>query len=220
MNSHVLAAKRLELLRELVPNSGVVGLLVDPNSREASIQLSEVEAAARTVGQQIAVFNAGNEREFDRIFVTLTQQQLGALLVAGSPFFTSQRDKIVALAAHYRIPAIYEWREFTTSSPDHDVSRRGGDVGPHRHLEDQTDHLLFFRHLSSPVANTTLTLLGRFAARAGLVTPRQTFVLRCHGDELHPAKVNPHGSSSDERVLQAPNWRQPGPTTLCPGWPH
>src|SRR6516162_2171551 len=106
------------------------------------------------------------------------------------------------------------------ASPDHDVSRRGGDVGPHRHLEDQTDHLLFFCHLSSPVANTTLTLPGRFAARAGLVTPRQTFVLRCHGDELHPAKVNPPGSSSDERVLQAPNWSQPGPTTLCPGWPH
>jgi putative ABC transport system substrate-binding protein len=101
----VLAAKRLELLRELVPNSGVVGLLVDPNSREANTQLSEVEAAART----------SSDREFDRIFETLAQQRLGALLVVGSPFFTSQRDKIVALAAHYRIPAIYEWREFTTA---------------------------------------------------------------------------------------------------------
>ena len=111
----VLAAKRLELLRELVPSSGVVGLLVDPNSREANIQLSEVEAAARTIHQQIVVFNAGSDREVDRIFETLAQQRLGALLVAGSPFFTSQRDKIVALAAHYRIPAIYEWREFTTA---------------------------------------------------------------------------------------------------------
>ena len=131
MNSHVLAAKRLELLRELVPNSGVVGLLVDPNSREASIQLSEVEAAARTVGQQIAVFNAGNEREFDRIFVTLAQQRLGALLVAGSPFFTSQRDKIV-VAAHYRIPAIYEWREFITAEAERSAYRKKRRVFPIR----------------------------------------------------------------------------------------
>src|SRR5262245_18880317 len=65
------------------------------------------------------------------------------------------------------------------ASPDHDVSCRGGYVGPHRHLEDQTDHLLLFCHLSSPERNTTLTLLGRFAARAGFVTPRQTFVRRC-----------------------------------------
>src|SRR5262249_10978522 len=60
------------------------------------------------------------------------------------------------------------------ASPNHDVSCRGGDVGPHRHLEDQTDHLLFFCQ-----RNTTLTLLGRFAARAGFVALRQTFVRRC-----------------------------------------
>jgi hypothetical protein len=65
------------------------------------------------------------------------------------------------------------------ASPDHDVSGRGGDVGPHRHLEDQTDHSLFFCHPSSPVGNTTLTLLGRFAARAGFVALRRTFVRRC-----------------------------------------
>jgi putative ABC transport system substrate-binding protein len=113
--TNVLAAKRLELLRELVPNSTVVALLVDPNSREGDNQSSEVQAAARTIGQQTAVFHAGSEQEFDRIFATRAQQRLGALLVAGSPFFTGQRDKIVALAARYRIPAIYEWREFTTA---------------------------------------------------------------------------------------------------------
>ena len=111
----VLGAKRLELLRELVPNSAVVGLLVDPGSPESTRQLSKVEAAARTIGQQIAVFNAGSEAEFDRVFVTLPEQRVGALLVVGSAFFTSQRDKIVALAAQYRIPTIYEWREFTTA---------------------------------------------------------------------------------------------------------
>ena len=59
--------------------------------------------------------NAGSEAEFNRAFVTLAEQRVGALLVLGSPFFTSQRDKIVALAAQYRIPTIYEWREFTTA---------------------------------------------------------------------------------------------------------
>ena len=111
----VLAAKRLELLRELVPNSAVVGLLVDPGSPEATPQLSDAEAAARAIGQQIAVLSAGSEAEIDRAFVTLAEQRVGTLLVLGSAFFTSQRDKIVALAAQYRLPAIYEWREFSTA---------------------------------------------------------------------------------------------------------
>jgi putative ABC transport system substrate-binding protein len=59
--------------------------------------------------------NAGSEAEFNRAFVTLAEQRVGALLIVGSAFFTSQRDKIVALAAQYRLPTIYEWREFTTA---------------------------------------------------------------------------------------------------------
>jgi putative ABC transport system substrate-binding protein len=111
----LMAAKRLELLRELVPNPAVVGLLVDPASPESTEQLSMAEAAARTIGQQIAIFNAGSEAELDRVFMTLPEQRVGALLVLGSAFFTSQRDKIVALAAQYRIPTMYEWPEFTTA---------------------------------------------------------------------------------------------------------
>ena len=111
----LLGAKRLELLRELVPNSAVVGVLVDPGSPEATPQLSDAEAAARAIGQQIAVLSAGSEAEIDRAFVTLAEQRVGALLVLGSPFFTSQRDKIVALTAQYKLPAIYEWREFSTA---------------------------------------------------------------------------------------------------------
>ena len=112
----LLGAKRLELLRELVPNSAVIGLLVDPlRSPEATRELTDAEAAARAIGQQIAVLSAGSEAEIDRAFVTLAEQRVGTLLVLGSAFFTSQRDKIVALAAQYRLPAIYEWREFTTA---------------------------------------------------------------------------------------------------------
>ena len=111
----LLAAKRLEILRELVPNSAVVGVLADPISPEAPPELSDAEAAARAVGQQIAVLSASSEAEFDRAFVTLAEQRVDALLIVGSAFFTSQRDKIVALAAQYRLPTIYEWREFTAA---------------------------------------------------------------------------------------------------------
>src|SRR5262245_60835418 len=77
------------------------------------------------------------------------------------------------------------------ASPDHDVSRRGGDVGPHRHLEDQTDHLLFFCHLSSRVAKHYSPLLGRFAPLAGLVTLRQTFVRRCQNSHRMARPTGP-----------------------------
>jgi putative ABC transport system substrate-binding protein len=116
MFAPALGAKRFELLCELVPNSAVVGLLVDPGSPDQSKpQLSGAEAAARAIGQQIAIFNAGSEAELARVFMTLAEQRVGALLVLSSAFITSQRDKIVALAAQYRIPTMYQWREYTTA---------------------------------------------------------------------------------------------------------
>ena len=110
-----LASKRLELLRELVPNSAMIGVLVDPNSPQAEAQLREVDAAARAIGQPIHVLNASSERDFDAVLGAWVQGGIGALLVAGSPFFTSQREQLVALAARYAIPAIYEWREFAVA---------------------------------------------------------------------------------------------------------
>jgi putative ABC transport system substrate-binding protein len=113
--TNVLAAKRLELLRELIPNPAVIALLVDPNSREADTQSSEVHAAALSMGQKIAVFPGSTDTELERIFATLAQQRVAALLVAGSPFYTSRRDQLVALANRHGVPAIYEWREFATA---------------------------------------------------------------------------------------------------------
>jgi ABC-type uncharacterized transport system substrate-binding protein len=113
--ANALAPKRLELLRELVPNAAAIAVLVDANSTDAEIQLKEVQAAAHAVGQQIYALNAGSERDFDTAFASPVLQQAGALLVAGSPFFTSRRDQLVTLAARYAIPAIYEWREFATA---------------------------------------------------------------------------------------------------------
>jgi putative ABC transport system substrate-binding protein len=113
--ANALAPKRLELLRELVPNAAAIAVLVDANSTDAESQLKEVQAAAHAVGQQIYALNAGSEREFDTAFASPVMQQAGALLVAGSPFFTSRRDQLVTLAARYAVPAIYEWREFAAA---------------------------------------------------------------------------------------------------------
>jgi len=113
--ANTLAPKRLELLRELVLGANFIGVLVDANSTDANIQLREVQTAAHSTDQQIYVLTIGTEREFDAAFASLVVRQVGALLVAGSPFFTSQRDQLVALAARYAVPAIYEWREFAAA---------------------------------------------------------------------------------------------------------
>jgi putative ABC transport system substrate-binding protein len=110
-----LIAKRLELLRELVPNAVVIAMLVNPNNPNTSLYARDVQAAARSLGQQMNVLTASTEADIDTAFVTLVQQQTLALLVAGDPFLDNQRDKLVALAARHAIPAIYQWREFATA---------------------------------------------------------------------------------------------------------
>jgi putative ABC transport system substrate-binding protein len=106
-----LSAKRLDLVRELIPNAAVIALLVDPNSRESMIESSEVQEAAQAIGQRIIVSKAGSELDLVPAFTGTP----AALLIAGSPFFTRQRDQLVALAAQYAVPTVYEWREFTTA---------------------------------------------------------------------------------------------------------
>jgi putative tryptophan/tyrosine transport system substrate-binding protein len=106
-----LGAKRLELLHELVPKATVIGLLMDPNWPGAVAELPELEAAVRAIGLHIMVVRASDEREFEGAFAKIMQSGAGALMVAGSPFFTSQRRTLVALAARHAIPAIYDVRE-------------------------------------------------------------------------------------------------------------
>ena len=106
-----LSAKRLDLVRELIPNAAVIALLVDPNSRESMIESSEVQDAAQAIGQRIIVSKAGSELDLVPAFTGTP----AALLIAGSPFFTRQRDQLVALAAQHAVPTVYEWREFATA---------------------------------------------------------------------------------------------------------
>jgi ABC-type uncharacterized transport system substrate-binding protein len=108
-----LAAKRLELLHELVPAPAVIALLVNPTSPYVEPETKDVMASASALGRQVKVLNATTAQEVDAAFAVFVQQRAGALLVSGDPFFDSMRDRLVELAARHSVPAIYQWREFT-----------------------------------------------------------------------------------------------------------
>jgi putative ABC transport system substrate-binding protein len=110
-----LGAKRLEMLRELVPGTRIIATLVDPNLPEAVVEARDVEEAGRTIGQRIVLVNAANEGEFDAAFRSIIQAGAGALVVIGSPVFTSNSQTLVALSARHAIPAIYELRDFAAA---------------------------------------------------------------------------------------------------------
>ena len=106
-------AKRLGLLNEVIPGAGVFDVLINPNYQQADAQLREVQEAARAIGRPIQIVNAGNDQELEEAFATLVQRRVAAMLVAADPFFTTRRDRIIALAAQLKLPAIYEFREYT-----------------------------------------------------------------------------------------------------------
>jgi putative tryptophan/tyrosine transport system substrate-binding protein len=117
-----LGAKRLELLRELVPKAEVIGLLVNPrspqgmgNNTEAEDQARDARAAASTMGRQLIVVSASTENEIDEAFATVVQQRAGAVIVASDVFLSTRRDQLVALAARHAIPAMYPWRDAVTA---------------------------------------------------------------------------------------------------------
>ena len=107
-----LEAKRLGVLRELVPGVAAIAVLVNANFRPSVFQLQEIEAAAHNVGQRIVIAMAGTDEELDAAFGQFVNANVGALLVAGSPFFDTRRNQIIALAMLRRLPAIYQFREY------------------------------------------------------------------------------------------------------------
>jgi ABC-type uncharacterized transport system substrate-binding protein len=111
----VLNAKRMELLHDLVPKATTVAVFGDPNYPTFDSGLPEIEAAARAIGLQIVVFRVARANDFEEAFAKVARAGAGALLVSGSPFFTSERTTIVALAARHAIPAIYDLRELTAA---------------------------------------------------------------------------------------------------------
>jgi putative ABC transport system substrate-binding protein len=109
-----LVAKRLEILRELVPAVTRMAVLVNPAfPTQAQSALREVEAAARTIGLQIQVFNASTSREIDEVFATFARERPDALFVSSDTFFTSRRVQLVNLSTRHAIPAGFPNREST-----------------------------------------------------------------------------------------------------------
>ena len=107
-----LNPKRFELLRELVPQAGVIALLVNPNNPAIEPIVRDVQETARAKGVQLHVLKASTESEIDTAFASLVQRQAGALLVTTDPFLGSRREMILALATRHAVPAIYEFREY------------------------------------------------------------------------------------------------------------
>jgi putative tryptophan/tyrosine transport system substrate-binding protein len=111
----VLVAKRFELLRELVPKAAAIAFLVNPNNAVAALDTSDAQSAAAALGQKLIVLNAGSEGDIETAFATIAEQRAGGLLQQLDPFLQSRRDQVVALAARYRLPAIYERRDFAAA---------------------------------------------------------------------------------------------------------
>jgi len=111
----LLGAKQVELLQELVPKAPLIAALFNPNNPNAERGAKDVQSAAGTIGQKVVVFYASNEREIDTAFASLVQQQAGGILIYPDGFFTGRRDQLVELAARYKIPAIYPWRDYAVA---------------------------------------------------------------------------------------------------------
>ena len=111
----LLAAKRLELLRQCVPKATTIAHLVEPNVPNTEEDRREVQAAAQAVGQQLLVLDVSSERQIETAFATLVQRGASALQVGTGIFWLSQRERVVALAARHGIPAIYPLREFVAA---------------------------------------------------------------------------------------------------------
>ena len=110
-----LGPKRLELLREAVPTASIVAALVNPSYPAAETQSKDLQAAARTLGLQLHVLHASNERDFDAVFATLVQLRAGGLVIGADTFFNSQSEQFATLALRHAVPAIYQYREFAAA---------------------------------------------------------------------------------------------------------
>ena len=111
-----LMPKRLDLLSQLVPQTGVIALLVNPNNAIVAEPMTRnVQEAARAKGLQLHIVKAGTESEIEAAYATLIQLHDGAIVVGPDPLFDNRSEQLVAMAARYAIPAIYVWRDFAAA---------------------------------------------------------------------------------------------------------
>ena len=113
--ANALAAKRLEIMSELVPKASNIGFLVNPNNASAAAEISDIEAAARAMGKQAVMLRASTEREIEMTSAALVRQRVEGLMIAADAFFDARRNQIVELAVQQAMPAIYFSRQFATA---------------------------------------------------------------------------------------------------------
>jgi putative ABC transport system substrate-binding protein len=110
-----VAPKRLELMHEVLPSATNIGLLINPTSPLAEPVSRELQAAAATLRLKLHVLNASSEQDFATVFARLAQLQAEALVIGTDTFFTSRSEELVALTVRHRMPAIYQYPEFTAA---------------------------------------------------------------------------------------------------------
>jgi putative ABC transport system substrate-binding protein len=110
---NTLSAKRLELLRDLVPSVRKMGILVNPKNPASPSELADVHEAARKLNLELYVRNAGSPEEIDSAFESFAAERVGAVTFAADAVFNARREQLVALAARHKLPTMYFTRAFT-----------------------------------------------------------------------------------------------------------
>jgi putative ABC transport system substrate-binding protein len=108
-----VAQKRLQLLRELMPNSSLFGVLADPAFPVTQSTIADLHAAAGTLGLQLAIVNATNDSDLETAFAAFSQQHVGAVLVGDSTFYARRMEQLATQAARHALPAIFPYREYS-----------------------------------------------------------------------------------------------------------
>ena len=110
-----MEAKRIGLVREVVPQAKVIGLLVNPNFPVTDLQVADAQQAVRSAGLELQILRAGTDQEIDAAFEIVTQRRIPAIAVGADPYFDTRRSELVALAARYAVPAIFQFREYAVA---------------------------------------------------------------------------------------------------------
>jgi len=129
-----LGAKRMGLLRELVPSATSIAILVNPTRPGVDAQSAQAQEAARALGLQLHILNASHEPDFDAVFQKLFQLRAGALVISADALFNDRRDEIIALAKHYSVPTIYEWRDAVAAGGLISYGARQGGADAYRQI--------------------------------------------------------------------------------------
>jgi putative ABC transport system substrate-binding protein len=124
-----LGPKRLGLLRDLLRGPGTIAFVVNANSATTALQVQEMQAAAQSIGQPLLIVSVASEEQIDQALASMAERQVVALLYSANPWFQVISERLVALAARYRIPALYEWREFVVAGGLMSYSTDRNEVG-------------------------------------------------------------------------------------------